>query len=715
MPVPKQVFTLILPIHDLAYSPQTFELGIVFLYYFLPSHSDVETQTCTAYCDCRLVDNHLWQVTMGKNHRKGEKKIRNTPMSLPNHHKKKPDAKLPSPPRSQPVPKQKPHIGAAADGPKKERSGNAKTVKHKKSSQSIATKTASKKRAQDLPDEDETSSSGSDSEPSDNESSSQILPLTDIAKSIKQGQIANEQKIAQESSSIPSKTPSLTSDSGDDSEESTNTLQTQVKEARSSSPAKAKLKEAVASHKSSKRFTDKLRGDNVLNARSVGSTPVASGSNAIALPGTSSALSIESTKGRKPFHTSEANTKAEKHKPEDEKTSQSNKHNQLTNEPKKNTAIQPSDAVEIPIPKPPYGPRSNSAQVTPEEQKAAVGRIAQAYGPDFAARQLSIQPFRTFSSCAFAEESSDDDEQNAADNYKTGKSSAKLKEGQKKARSQGPSAEKQRKSTGSTSPRQGTWDDVLVEVKTQREVMRKWKKSYEEKMDELIPIYGKPKLLGDASSADSSEATQNTSKKRKRDEDVVPEADEERDHEAGAKKLKKHSEADPITTAVIQCDHVHIDESLLNPLKALIPETVLDSTVEDLKTAEAERIEKLITKNQRKEAKQLSKGKIKNPVWQDVDAQMAIENGLVEETRYSKDDAEVVIAAAINLINKISAETVVKAVTDVSDTRDTSGRRDASNLSEVEMQLSMSCMQKNDEIQKLRAELKMLKAKDGGK
>lgn len=544
-------------------------------------------------------------------------------------------------------------------------------------------------------DENYTSSSGSDADSGD-----ETVSLAEFAKRIKQEEGTNIEHVqaAKATTTGHIETPSLTSDKDDDSDGSddshvtTASFQTQLKNLTPSSPAKSKLKEAVASHKQSNRSTNKVRGDNVLNAHSLQSTPVVSDSNAVPLPQSAPALTVQDIRAGAPFQTSDPWSKVSARKDKAEQQNAKKKDqddiSRLTQD-----SSQPVDAVPVPIPTQRRDPPPNSTQITPEEEKAAIGRIANQWGAKVVEKPLTINSFRYSTTC-FADSS--DDEPSPGDKGEAGKSGRKAKG--KTKESTASVAKRQKKSKASSSPQQGTVDDLLAVAQSEYNRCEEHKKRSKEKTDKLMVVWEAKEAAKKAAAGGISEDAQSPSKKRKRDEhdpsvikepEIIGEESKDPDEKA----------ANP---------RYHIPATVLEQLKSLIPATQLSSTTASLITAESDRIDNLITRNQRREAKQLAKGKITNAIWQDIDAAMAIENGLIEETKYDESDAIVIFTAATELIKKVTAESVAKGLKEGT-VKDTSGRRDASNLSEVELQSYMRIMAKNREIETLKAEVKRLK------
>ena len=173
------------------------------------------------------------------------------------------------------------------------------------------------------------------------------------------------------------------------------------------------------------------------------------------------------------------------------------------------------------------------------------------------------------------------------------------------------------------------------------------------------------------------------------------------------RKKKRNNSSDPEQSG----DDIESDNALLAPLQEILSSQALDSAVTSLNTKEEARITAKIEKKRRKEQKKLVKGKIKNNIWENVDAESAIQNDLIKSRVYTRDDAEVIINAARSTVKSLSGRNLAKTVTaEVNVEQGTGNSRSTGNMTELEIELSRVLMQRDIEKEHLEGQVRNLKA-----
>ena len=717
-----------------------------------------------------------------------------------------PDIKIKTPPNSQPaVRTNTKKMFSDTEGDNKDFDGFASdNQKQPKDNLNRAQKPKKGFSLSDDENEDEGSSS-SDNSTDDSEQAKTPLSIHDIVKKVrakrqkkagyKQANKDDNQPSARKSLEVLEAENEAVSES--ESVSSTATHEEESPSIRSptpttlSSPAKAKLKDAIASKVKGSSKPHTTGKQNVLNARTP-TQPLArmkptSPATDIPEKPKSTLRKIKSSKDLDPgkantapkLRTERSNAPAPSSSPITEKAKANKVKKKKSSLPADATIIKAPQVLDTLPPLPGHGPETKDAE---EERKAIYDRIKHTYGEPFAKRNLTIQPipkFQTYSSKAFVKESESEDELPESNKQKKSKTISTSK-GDAEMRAE------RRLKKAEEAKKEGKPDDVLVaardaaaklveyEKRTEEQKAKKWaEKDRSRELSKIAKLgakehatIGRPKH-DERTQADTALSTSNgpkfkevekkSSKKRRLDNKETASADEAdgRDSVRSTKKLKKGSDScqesssqdtrkdssknakktkqdakkmsqdlsdtdgvrprkkkrnnssDPEQSG----DDIESDNALLAPLQEILSSQALDSAVTSLNTKEEARITAKIEKKRRKEQKKLVKGKIKNNIWENVDAESAIQNDLIKSRVYTRDDAEVIINAARSTVKSLSGRNLAKTVTaEVNVEQGTGNSRSTGNMTELEIELSRVLMQRDIEKEHLEGQVRNLKA-----
>ncbi|KAK5100400.1 hypothetical protein LTS08_005149 [Lithohypha guttulata] len=712
---------------------------------------------------------------MAKSRKDRPSKWSGTPIHLPNHLSRWPDVKVRSTSKSQPTPSSEPkrainHTASDVAVHEASTKSGEQNIVPRDSHEKCPNKGTPQKISSSTSD-DKSQAPNSDTTKYDSAKQSSVNPMssTDMVKQ------ANEEIKPDHTGSKPDKfaghsirrTPLLPRDKSGNGKPATKneagtTPQVSPTPVYLSSTAKARLKDAVASHKRTTKNAREPRTKNVFNARSISNSESATPAAETVRPDGKPADSVL------PQVTSQelVNRQGPKLRKERSDAPPPASSPGQDSRPKQ-SALQPADAVMIPVPQQ-ASVVTPSDKFTQKDRQASFDRIARTYGERLATDHLKIRPHQTFSS-------------NVSDPGRDTESDQEVEKDKSRPTRQSESNKKPSKSSSSkrkskkNSKQQGNWDVVLAEARKQADLLDDIERQRDYRLESKPPgcdndescvepndqdessceagainqhasnseeggttPYQKAKKRKRASQdsgATPNQTTTGTLKKQKitsalskreansadktkqvkarKDNPHEPERNVDGDRACNHTRLPdQDTNSSSYTQKKGFTDRSDVDVALLTSLKPLIPQTIINTTLQTLAAAETLKITNIIERKQRSEMKKMTKGKLTTAVWQDVDAEMAIEHGLIDDAKtYHADDPVVVIKSAAELISKLSQNSVVGvAIDDEPQERDKSGRRDANNMSEMELQLSLTVMQKQHDIERLEKEVRKLKA-----
>lgn len=153
-------------------------------------------------------------------------------------------------------------------------------------------------------------------------------------------------------------------------------------------------------------------------------------------------------------------------------------------------------------------------------------------------------------------------------------------------------------------------------------------------------------------------------------------------------------------------------QASLSSLRSLIPERFFTTALQQLNLTEHQRVSAMVFKERKAEKKRLKrhKGPVKpRPIRQDIDENTVIESGLIEGAQaYERNDPEVIIRAAVELIGFISRRRVGEAARSPADQHVEDGGDEGGSA--MELELSRLVMRGREEVDRLKEQIKELQA-----